>query len=136
MGRVNSSGGCVNVGGSEEEVCRHIRLTACALPVWQSIAGNIAKKVFNPDNGGYTQIHADAARLSELSGVVTGCPLIVLNTLGAGFPEKVYDHASAHEVREAGLLVAQQNGSGSPMMVLSWVNTPLICLSSRHPWSS
>jgi GxxExxY protein len=32
----------------------------------------------------------------------------VLNTLGAGFVEKVYENALAHEVRSAGLLVAQQ----------------------------
>jgi GxxExxY protein len=34
----------------------------------------------------------------------------VLNTLGTGFLEKVYENALAHEMREAGLSVAQQKG--------------------------
>jgi GxxExxY protein len=32
----------------------------------------------------------------------------VLNTLGAGFLEKVYENALAHELRKSGLTVAQQ----------------------------
>jgi GxxExxY protein len=33
----------------------------------------------------------------------------VLNTLGVGFLEKVYENALAHELRKAGLTVAQQH---------------------------
>jgi hypothetical protein len=34
--------------------------------------------------------YADNRELNELSGRVIGCAFIVLNTLGAGFLEKVY----------------------------------------------
>jgi GxxExxY protein len=34
----------------------------------------------------------------------------MLNTLGAGFLEKVYENALAHELRKAGLDVMQQRG--------------------------
>jgi len=33
-----------------------------------------------------------------------------MNTLGVGFLEKVYENALAHELRKAGLRVAQQQG--------------------------
>ena len=32
------------------------------------------------------------------------------NTLGSGFLEKVYENALAHELRKAGLAIAQQRG--------------------------
>ena len=54
--------------------------------------------------------HADKNRLNELSGNVIGCAFTVLNTLGAGFLEKVYENALAHELRKAGFAVAQQRG--------------------------
>ena len=54
-------------------------------------------------------MHADEIRLNELSGRV-GCAFTVLNTLGAGFLEKVYENALARELREAGLGVVQQPG--------------------------
>jgi GxxExxY protein len=57
---------------------------------------------------GYTQMHADEIWLNELSGRVIGCAFTVLNTLGAGFLEKVYENALAHELRKSGLEVAQQ----------------------------
>ena len=55
--------------------------------------------------------HADGDSLNDLSGRVIGCAFTVLNTLGAGFLEKVYENALAHELREAGLSVVQQSGS-------------------------
>ena len=55
--------------------------------------------------------HADRIGLNELSGVVIGCAFTVLNTLGAGFLEKVYENALAHDLRKAGLTVAQQCGA-------------------------
>ena len=55
-------------------------------------------------------MHADVRRLNELSGVVIGCGFTVLNTLGVGFLEKVYENALALELRKAGFSVAQQHG--------------------------
>ncbi len=55
-------------------------------------------------------MHADTIRLNDLSGRVIGCAFSVLNTLGAGFLEKVYENALAHELRAAGLRVLQQFG--------------------------
>ena len=55
-------------------------------------------------------MHADENRLNELSRGVIGCAFTVLNTLGVGFLEKVYENALAHELRKAGLAVAQQRG--------------------------
>ena len=52
--------------------------------------------------------HADDRELNELSGRVIGCAFTVLNTLGAGFLEKVYENALAYEVRAAGLSAVQQ----------------------------
>ena len=52
--------------------------------------------------------HADSERLNDLSGRVIGCAFTVLNTLGAGFLEKVYENALAQELRDAGLVVEQQ----------------------------
>ena len=43
--------------------------------------------------------HADNSELNELSGRVIGCAFTVLNTLGAGFLEEVYEKALAYEVR-------------------------------------
>ena len=54
--------------------------------------------------------HADEQRLNELSGNVIGCAFNVLNTLGAGFLEKVYENALAVELREHGMSVEQQYG--------------------------
>lgn len=54
--------------------------------------------------------HADQDQLNDLSGRVIGCAFTVLNTLGAGFPAKVYENALAHELRRARLAVVQQQG--------------------------
>ena len=43
-------------------------------------------------------------------GLVIGSAFTVLNTLGAGFLEKVYCNALAYELRAAGLAVVQQYG--------------------------
>ena len=52
--------------------------------------------------------HADNSELNELSERVIGCEFTVLNTLGVGFLEKVYENALAQELRDAGLAVEQQ----------------------------
>jgi hypothetical protein len=43
--------------------------------------------------------HADRTRLNELSGAIIGGAFTVLNTLCAGFLEKVYENALALEMR-------------------------------------
>jgi GxxExxY protein len=55
-------------------------------------------------------MHADEAGVNRLSECVIGCAFRVINTLGSGFLEKVHENALAHEVRKAGLAVAQQRG--------------------------
>jgi len=54
--------------------------------------------------------HADRDRLNDISRQTIGCAFTVLNTLGVGFLEKVYENALALELRAAGLAVAQQFG--------------------------
>ena len=53
-------------------------------------------------------MNADRERLDEISKRVIGCAFTVANTLGAGFLEKVYENALAHELTKAGLMVRQQ----------------------------
>jgi GxxExxY protein len=48
--------------------------------------------------------------LDQITHRVIGCTYKVANKLGAGFLEKVYEHALAHELRKAGLSVRQQQG--------------------------
>jgi GxxExxY protein len=55
--------------------------------------------------------HADNSELNELSVRVIGCAFTVLNTLGAGFLETVYENALAYEVRAAGLSAVQRYGA-------------------------
>ena len=54
--------------------------------------------------------HANSDKLNDLSGLVIGCAFIVLNTLGAGFLEKVDEYAWAYALRASGLLIVQQCG--------------------------
>ena len=53
-------------------------------------------------------MHADENGGNRLSERIIGCAFQVLNTLGAGFLEKVYENALAHESRKSGPTVAQQ----------------------------
>jgi GxxExxY protein len=53
---------------------------------------------------------ADDTGANRLSEHIIGCAFQVLNTLGAGFLERVYENALAHELRKNGLRVAQQKG--------------------------
>jgi GxxExxY protein len=62
------------------------------------------RKKFQP------QMHADESGVNRLSKRIIGCAFEVLNTLGAGFLEKVYENALAHELRKPELIVAQQQG--------------------------
>jgi GxxExxY protein len=51
----------------------------------------------------------NADMLNALSERIIGCAFTVANGLGSGFLEKVYENALAHELRKAGLTVAQQH---------------------------
>lgn len=53
-------------------------------------------------------MNADSASLDRLSQRIIGCVFTVSNTLGAGFLEKVYENALAHELAKAGLRVRQR----------------------------
>jgi GxxExxY protein len=46
--------------------------------------------------------------LNGITEKVIGCAFSVMNTLGVGFLEKVYENALAHEIRKCGLAVMQQ----------------------------
>ncbi len=50
--------------------------------------------------------------LNKLTEKVIGCAFSVSNSLGAGFLEKVYENALAHELRKARLKVEQQKPIG------------------------
>ena len=47
--------------------------------------------------------------VNEITEKIIGCAYLVGNTLGAGFLEKVYENALAHEIGKAGLQVKQQH---------------------------
>ena len=49
------------------------------------------------------------ADMDKLSERIIGCAYAVSNGLGAGFLEKVYENALAHELRKSGLRVEQQH---------------------------
>jgi GxxExxY protein len=55
-------------------------------------------------------MNADEIRLKALTERIIGCAFAVGNALGVGFVEKVYENALVHELRKAGLNVAQQRG--------------------------
>jgi len=51
---------------------------------------------------------SDPTGLNALTGEIIRCAFTVGNGLGAGFLEKVYENALAHELRKSGLAVEQQ----------------------------
>jgi GxxExxY protein len=46
--------------------------------------------------------------IDQVTKKIIGCAYTVGNTLGAGFLEKVYQNALAHEIRKSGLKLHQQ----------------------------
>jgi GxxExxY protein len=50
----------------------------------------------------------DVDRLNEVTKRIIGCAYAVSNGLGAGFLEKVYENALAHELGKSGLAAQQQ----------------------------
>jgi len=71
-------------------------------------------KTISLESGGVSMAGASLQRglteevLKELSGLIIGCAFNVSNALGAGFLEKVYENALAHELRKHHLKVEQQ----------------------------
>ena len=53
---------------------------------------------------------SDEFAINRMSERIIGCAFQVMNRLGAGFLEKVYENALAHELCKAGLGVVQQHG--------------------------
>ena len=55
-------------------------------------------------------MHTDehGSDLNAITERIIGCAFAVLNTLGCGFLEKVYENALVFELRQIGLSVAQQ----------------------------
>ena len=60
------------------------------------------------ENLSYDTRARDIQDLNPITEKIIGCAYTVSNTLGAGFLEKVYENALAHELRKAGLKVEQQ----------------------------
>ncbi len=58
--------------------------------------------------GELPQMNTDEHGLDAVCETIIGAAFQVSNTLGAGFLEKVYETALAHELRKSGLHVAQQ----------------------------
>jgi len=58
--------------------------------------------------GDKPQMNTDEHGLEAVCEAIIGAAFQVSNTLGSGFLEKVYENALAHELRKAGLQVAQQ----------------------------
>ena len=54
-------------------------------------------------------MNTDKVAINLISEKIIGCAFVVLNTLGVGFLEKIYENALAHELRKAGLTVEQQH---------------------------
>ncbi|MEO0964767.1 MAG: GxxExxY protein [Planctomycetota bacterium] len=63
------------------------------------------KPRMNADERGLSPSTSD---VNELTERVIGCAFAVSNALGAGFLEKVYENALAHEIKKTGLTVQQQ----------------------------
>ena len=53
------------------------------------------------------QMDLDKHRLNEITERIMKCVYKIANTLSNGFLEKVYENATAHELRGSGVLVEQ-----------------------------
>ncbi len=53
-------------------------------------------------------MNLDKEKMNVLTGEIIRCAFSVSNELGAGFLEKVYENALAHELRKTGFAVEQQ----------------------------
>ena len=57
----------------------------------------------------YGQLDTDMSAVNRLTEAIIGCAFRVINTVGAGFNEKIYENALAIELRKAGIAFAQQH---------------------------
>ena len=74
-------------------------------------------------------MNADKRRLNQITEQIIGCAYTVGNALGCGFLEKVYENALAHELRKAGLSVAQQQSIDvryAEIVVGDYIADPLV----------
>ena len=55
-------------------------------------------------------MNTDQSLPNDVSERIIGCALVVSNALGAGFVERVYENALAHELRKASVAFRQQRG--------------------------
>jgi PD-(D/E)XK nuclease superfamily protein len=79
--------------------------------------------------------HANSDKLNDLSGRVIGCAFTVLNTLGTGFLETVYENALALELRASGLAVVQQHTAQECITMTRWsASTSWTCWSRTYFW--
>jgi GxxExxY protein len=62
----------------------------------------------NTDEHRFKEAGGSSCGHDPLTESVLGCAFTVANALGAGFLEKVYENALAHEIRKDGLVVEQQ----------------------------
>jgi GxxExxY protein len=51
---------------------------------------------------------SESDKLDEITEKIIGCAYKIMNELGCGFLEKVYENALAHEIRKLGMKVEQQ----------------------------
>jgi GxxExxY protein len=61
---------------------------------------NLLKSMFVKDS--------ESDKLDEITEKIIGCAYKIMNELGCGFLEKVYENALAHEIRKLGIKVEQQ----------------------------
>lgn len=54
------------------------------------------------------QINTDEQKLNEITFKVNGCAMDVLNAIGHGFHEKIYENALAVAFKKRGLIFSQQ----------------------------
>ena len=76
---------CSAAGAGQQHGVNRL-VTVC----WQLMQRKVLRRCKQMDSE-----HADSDRLNEMSGAIIGCAFTVLNTLGAGFLEKVYENALA-----------------------------------------
>ena len=54
-------------------------------------------------------MHTNGRSGDDLSGTIIGCAYRIMNKLGVGFSERVYENALAYELRKDGISVFQQH---------------------------
>ena len=54
---------------------------------------------------GCTPMHTNGRSEDDLSGTIIGCAYRIMNKLGVGFSERVYENALAYELRKDGISV-------------------------------